>query len=167
MRAPCFARTSTHGHSKTAEWYAAEIKAIIEESGRGAPLVLLDSAGECILLHCIKCIIPGCTQGCSARPRAPPLVAAAHTEEALVQCYWQSGKATARGQSPPPVRCQCLWPRRSETPLRALVGDDSRSSQRMQLCIPHEPGNRQCEFSCGAECSEAARQAPQQACHLR
>ena len=38
----------TFGHSKTAEWYAAEIKKIIEESGRSVPLVLLDSAGECV-----------------------------------------------------------------------------------------------------------------------
>ena len=37
----------TFGHSKTAEWYAAEIKAIIEETGRSVSLVLLDSAGEC------------------------------------------------------------------------------------------------------------------------
>ena len=62
----------TFGHSKTAEWYAAEIKAIIEESGRSAPLVLLDSAGECIKCRGILAewsIISGCTQGCSARPR--------------------------------------------------------------------------------------------------
>ena len=38
----------TFGHSKTAEWYAAEIKKIVEESGRSVPLVLLDSAGECV-----------------------------------------------------------------------------------------------------------------------
>jgi len=38
----------TFGHSKTAEWYAAEIKKIIEESGGSVPLVLLDSAGECV-----------------------------------------------------------------------------------------------------------------------
>ena len=37
----------TFGHSKTAKWYAAEIKAIIEETGRSVSLVLLDSAGEC------------------------------------------------------------------------------------------------------------------------
>ncbi len=123
---------ASFGHSKTAVWYAAaviaaEIKAIIEESGRGAPLVLLDSesAGECIFLHCIKCrgilaelewsIIPGWTPGCSARgPARPPLVAAAHTEAALVQCHWHVATGspdgtlavTNRGQpeSPPPVR---------------------------------------------------------------
>ena len=38
----------TFGHSKTAEWYAAAIKAIIEETGRSVSLVLLDSAGECV-----------------------------------------------------------------------------------------------------------------------
>ena len=38
----------TFGQSKTAEWYAAEIKKIVEESGGSVPLVLLDSAGECV-----------------------------------------------------------------------------------------------------------------------
>ena len=33
----------TFGHSKTAEWYAAEIKKIIEESGGSVPLVLVFS----------------------------------------------------------------------------------------------------------------------------
>ena len=37
----------TFGHSETTEWYAAEIKTIIEETGRSVSLVLLDF-GECI-----------------------------------------------------------------------------------------------------------------------
>ena len=38
----------TFGHSKTGEWYAEEIKKIIERTGKSVPLVLLDSAGECV-----------------------------------------------------------------------------------------------------------------------
>ncbi len=96
----------TFGHSKTAEWYSAEIKAIIEESGpgRSAPLVLLDSAGECI-----KCRRDPCRMehyfrlytGLLSPPAPPPLVAAAHSGQlggSFVECYWQSGTVTARGQ---------------------------------------------------------------------
>ena len=80
----------TFGHSKTAEWYAAEIKKIVEESGRSVPLVLLDSAGECVKCRrdLAACMEPNthCRRMRHAhtapRPRPPPLVAAAHTEAA-------------------------------------------------------------------------------------
>ena len=41
------ANVDTFGKSKTGEWYAEEIKKIIERTGNSVPLVLLDSAGEC------------------------------------------------------------------------------------------------------------------------
>ena len=41
------ANVDTFGKSKTGEWYAEEIKKIIERNGNSVPLVLLDSAGEC------------------------------------------------------------------------------------------------------------------------
>ena len=41
------ANVDTFGKSKTGEWYAEEIKKIIERNGNSVPLVILDSAGEC------------------------------------------------------------------------------------------------------------------------
>ena len=92
----------TFGHSKTAEWYAAEIKAIIEETGRSVSLVLLDSAGECVkwqirFIPPHTCLLGPATPDYSAPPalwRQRPRAWSDHTE--AVQ--------SPRGQV---LQCQC------------------------------------------------------------
>ena len=78
----------TFGHSKTAEWYAAEIKKIIEESGGSVPLVLVFSVTSnnsngrfASYLHTPTCLLSGASHARllrTARPLAATALVGSH-----------------------------------------------------------------------------------------